>query len=94
MVDLSKFKKIINKVIELGFNDFYQAGSVSKIHELNLIIDNESQDRKYWLTRSFGEFIVIYRKGIDDIKAIQHRFKCRNQKEVCEKFSELILQTT
>jgi len=93
MADLLKFKKIINKVTELGFNDFYQAGSVSRIHELNLIVDSESQDRKYWLAKSFGEFVVIYRKGIDDIKAIQHRFKCKNQKEVCEKFSELILQS-
>jgi len=92
MADLSKFKKIINKVKELGFNDFYQAGSVSKFHELNLIIDNESQNRKYWLTKSFGEFIVIYREGINDIKAVNHRYNCKNQKEVCEKFSELILQ--
>lgn len=92
MADLSKYKKIIDCVRNLGFNNFYQAGSINQFHELNLIVDNEKQDRKYWLSKSFGKFDVTYRQGINDIKAKGHRFDCKSQKELCEKFSELILQ--
>jgi len=56
MADLLRFEKIINTLRILGFYDFYQAGSTNKIHELNLIIDNPIQDRRYWITKSFGEF--------------------------------------
>ena len=37
-VNLRKFKDIIDTVRELDFENFYQAGTPSKIHELNLVI--------------------------------------------------------
>lgn len=90
-VDLSKYKKIINKLRELGF-DFHQAGTISKYHELNLVIENMSQDRQYWIVKSFGEFYISYRNGIHDIKAKQYRFECKSQQEACNKFAELVSQ--
>ena len=89
-VDLSKYKKIINKLRELGFNDFHQAGTINKYHELNLIIENRNQDRQYWITKSFGKFNVIYRDGIHNIKATNNRFECKSQQEVCNTFAELV----
>lgn len=91
-INLSKYKKIINKIRELGFNNFYQAGSISQYHELNLIVDNKEQDRKYWIGKSFGRFEITYRESIDDIRAKSHHFPCVSQKAVCEKFSELVIQ--
>lgn len=91
-VDLSKYKKIINKLRELGFNNFYQAGSISQYHELNLIIEDTKNDIQYWIGKSFGKFKIVYRKGIHDIKAEQIRIDCEtSQKDVCDRFSELVL---
>lgn len=91
-IDLSKYKKIINKIRELGFNNFYQAGSISQYHELNLIIQDEINNIQYWISKSFGEFEIVFRKGICDIKAKQYIIKCgKTQKCVCEKFENLVL---
>jgi len=75
-INLSKFKKIIDNLRKLGFNNFYQAGSPSQYHELNLIVNNEKQNRKYWIEKSFGKFGITYRESIDDIKAKSHHVKC------------------
>lgn len=91
-VDLSKYKKIINKIRELGFNNFHQAGSISQYHELNLVIEDNEKNRQYWITKSFGKFDVIYRNSINDSKKEQYRFPCKNQTDVCNKFAELVLQ--
>ena len=92
MADLSEFKKIANTLNKLGFSSSYQAGTPSKIHELNLIVENPIQDRLYWITKSFGEFLIIYRNEIDNTRAKQYRVKCKNQKEVCENFTKLVLE--
>ena len=40
----TKFKKIIDTVRNLGFENFYQAGTVSKTHELNLVVIDKSNN--------------------------------------------------
>lgn len=91
-MNCSRYKKILNKLWELGFHNFYQAGSTSQYHELNLIVDNEKQDRKYWICKSFGKFQIIYRESINDTKAKSHFFPCQSQKAVCEQFETLVAQ--
>jgi hypothetical protein len=92
-IDLSKYKKIINKVKELGFDNFYQAGTISQYHELNLIIEDKINDIQYWISKSFGEFRINYRQGINNSKAEQHIIKCgKTQKYVIENFEKLVLE--
>lgn len=90
-IDLKKFKKIINKIRYLGFKDFYQAGSPSQFHELNLIIEDKKRNIQYWICKSFGEFKIIYRKSIIDSNLPQYKISnLKSQKEVCEEFEKLI----
>lgn len=81
-VDLSKFKKIIDQVRKTGFDEFYQAGTVNKFHELNLICRSRKLNKQYWICKSFGEFHITYRNELDNIKVKQHRIDCKNQTEI------------
>lgn len=90
-MDMKKYKKIIDKIRELGFENFHQAGSPNKFHELNIVIEDEINDIQYWITKSFGEYSVIYRNSIHDIKQKQHKYKCdKTQKSVCETFEKVV----
>ena len=88
--DMSKFKKIINKLNKMGVN-FYQAGTTSKYHEMNFIVENKEQDRLYWICKSFGKFYVSYKNGIHT-NSKEYRFECSSQQAVCDIFSELMAQ--
>lgn len=96
VIKISKYRKIIDKIKELGFNEFYQAGPPSKYHELNLVINDNINDIKYWICKSFGKFHIIYQKQNDTQKnslyKLQHRINCEKntQKEVCLKFEDLV----
>ena len=89
-VDLKNFKKIIDTVRNLGFENFYQAGTASKIHELNLVIIDKSNNRQYWICKSFGEFHISYRNSITNVKLDLTRIECKNQKDVCIKFKNIV----
>lgn len=79
----NKFAKIIGKVSSVGFDEFHQAGSPNKYHELNLVCISKQLNRQYWVTKSFGNFTVIYTNGLENISKLkQHRIPCRNQTEV------------
>lgn len=86
-----KFKKIINKVETIGFDDYHQAGTSNKYHELNLVCTSEALDRVYWVSKSFGEFTVSYRQGISDYKQQKQtkRVVCRNQTEVVKELQKV-----
>lgn len=86
-----KFKRLINKVDTIGFDEFYQAGTTSKHHELNLICRSKKLNRQYWITKSFGNFTVIYRNDLDNSKYEQYRIPCKNQTEVMKQL-DLIKQ--
>ena len=89
-IDLKKFKKIIDTVRNLGFENFYQAGTISESHELNLVVVDESNNRQYWICKSFGEFHISYRNSITNVKLDPIRIECKNQKDVCIKFKNIV----
>lgn len=89
-VNLRKFKDIIDTVRELDFENFYQAGTPSKIHELNLVVIDKSNNRQYWICKSFGQFHVSYRNSITNVRLDPIRIECKNQKDVCIKFKNIV----
>lgn len=90
-MDMKKYKKIIDKIRELGFENFYQAGSPNEFRELNIVIKDEINDTQYWIIKSFGEFFVMYRNSIHNLKERQHQYRCgKTQKSVCEIFEKVV----
>jgi hypothetical protein len=80
---VAQFTKIINKLVTVGFDEYHQAGTPNKYHEINLVCTSKLLNRQYWITKSFGNFTVIYTDGLENISKLkQHRIPCKNQTEV------------
>lgn len=84
VVDMSKFKLLLTKIEKMGFDEMYQAGTTSKYHEMNVILKDKERDLQIWVTKSFGNFTVIYRNSISSSKFEQYRFPCKTQKQIIE----------
>lgn len=81
-----EFSKIKNELWEVGFDDFYQAGSTSKFHKMNIVAISKKLNMQYWICVDGGycckdEFYISYRP-LDDIRAKSERIECKNQSEV------------
>lgn len=62
-----KYKKIIKALHEAGFDDFYQAGSVSLFHKMNIVCESWALAERIWvcIDGGYGEkdkFFIAKRK--------------------------------
>lgn len=81
-----EFSKIKSELPKVGFDDFYQAGSISKFHKMNIVATSKKLNMQYWIYVDGGyscpdEFYISYRP-IDDINAKNERIYCKNQTEI------------
>jgi hypothetical protein len=86
-----KYQKIINKLQEVGFDRFYQAGCTSIFHPMNIVAESKITDKQYWICvdsgyRSPETFHIAYRE-LNNINAKETRIYCRNQSEMIEQLS-------
>jgi hypothetical protein len=44
-----KYLKIRKAVHEAGFDEFYQAGSVSKFHKMNIVCESAALKKRFWV---------------------------------------------
>lgn len=84
-----KFQMILKKLREVGFDEYYQAGSTSKYHEMNIVCVSKALNRQYWISKSFGKYQVIYRDDLSNSKNRSVRMECKNQTEVVNRLSEI-----
>jgi len=87
-----KYLKIRKAVHEAGFDDFSQAGTVSRFHKMNIVADSASLGKRFWFCISGGynvrdEFYIVTRdlaSGKED-----ERVYCKNQAEMADKIRDI-----
>lgn len=87
-----KYLKIRKALHEAGFDDFYQAGSVSRFHKMNIVAESAALGLMFWFRISGGydetdEYYIITRKlgtrGPDE-----HTY-CKNQQEMADQINAI-----
>jgi len=86
-----KYQKIIKKLQEVGFDEFYQAGSTSKFHPMNIIAKSEITNKQYWICVDGGyrcpnNFHIAYR-DLNNVRGNTTIIKCKNQTEIVEQLN-------
>ena len=83
-----KYNKIINKLHAVGFDEFYQAGTTSRFHPLNIVAINRTTNTQYWICVDGGyrcpeSFHIEYRK-VNSINFPPNRTYYQNQTAIVE----------
>jgi hypothetical protein len=88
-----EFAKIKKKLFEVGFDEFYQAGSVNKFHLMNIVAKSSVTNKQYWICVDGGyrceESFHISHRDIDNSKALNKRIDCKNQSDAKTEFNNL-----
>ena len=85
---IKTYSKIMKKLDKVGFDEFYQAGTPSKFHPLNIVATSKATNKQYWICVDGGyrcskSFHIAYR-DLDDTRADSVRIQCKNQTEICK----------
>jgi len=77
------YQQIIKKLREVGFDEFYQAGTPSKFHPLNIVAVSKITNKQYWICVDSGykcpdSFYIAHRE-LSDTMAKSTRVQCENQ---------------
>lgn len=88
-----EFSKIKNELPKVGFDNFYQAGTVNKFHKMNIVATCKKLNMQYWICVDGGyyckdEFRISYRP-LDDIMAESKEIECKNQSEVVAELKKI-----
>ncbi len=87
-----KYLKIRKAVHEAGFDEFYQAGSVSRFHKMNIVAESKALGLAFWFCIGGGygvadEYYIITRKlGTD---GPDERTVCKNQQEMADRIKAI-----
>lgn len=91
-----RFLGIIKKLYQVGFDDFYQAGSTSKFHPMNIVAESKVLNLQFWVCVDGGyscsETYHISERSLDDCKAPTKRVNFRNQTEVIAGLEQIRLR--
>lgn len=92
-MEIKKFKKIEKKIFEVGFDEFYQAGSPNMFSPLNIVATSKVLNKQFWVCVDGGygcknNFYIAYR-DLDNTKMGTDRIKCINQTDVVEKLNNI-----
>jgi hypothetical protein len=93
VMKIKTYTKIEKKLFEVGFDEFYQAGTKNQYRPLNIIAKSEILNKQFWVTvdsvyRSYDIFHIIYR-DLNNTKAKQYKIECKNQTDVVEKLNNI-----
>ena len=68
-----RFPGIRQKLYQVGFDDFYQAGSISRFHPMNIVAESRSLNLQFWVCADGGygvsETYHISERPLDDCNA-------------------------
>ena len=82
-----QYLKIRRAVCEAGFDDFCQAGSISRFHRMNIVADSAALDTRFWICIDGGYrcddsfYIASRRISTGESDDIIH---CTSQQEIVE----------
>ncbi len=81
-----RFPGIKQKLYQVGFDDFYQAGSISRFHPMNIVAESRSLNLQFWVCADGGygvsESYHISERPLNNYMAPAKRTNFRTQAEV------------
>ena len=87
-----KYLKIRKAVHEAGFDEFYQAGSVSQFHKMNIVCESWALSSRFWVCIDGGystkDVLYIARRRLPE-KGPDERTYYRNQEEMARAIREI-----
>jgi hypothetical protein len=90
-MSIKTYSKIVNKLQDVGFDEFYQAGSTSVFHPLNIVARSKATNKQYWVCVDSGyrcpETYYIAYRDLNNTKAKDTRIYCKNQSEIVEQLN-------
>jgi len=94
-MEIKVFNKIIKKLNEVGFDEFYQAGVPNKFNPLNIVATSKVLNKQFWISvdggyRCENSFHISYRE-LNNMKAKTNRIDCKNQTDIVNKLNDIQL---
>ena len=81
-----RFAGIRQKIFQVGFDDFYQAGSTSRFHPMNIVAESRILNLQFWVCAEGGygvsETYHISERPLDNYHAPTQRINFKTQTEV------------
>lgn len=81
-----RFSEIKQKLYQIGFDDFCQAGSVSKFHPMNIVAESRVLNLQFWVCADGGYGVLetyhISERPLNNYMAPAKRTNFRTQAEV------------
>ncbi len=87
-----KYLKIRKAIHEAGFDEFCQAGSVSRFHKMNIVAESVALGKRFWFCVTGGynakDELYIASRDLSTGKAGE-RVCCKNQKEMADRIKDI-----
>ena len=81
-----RFAGIRQKIYQVGFDNFYQAGSTSRFHRMNIVAESRILNLQFWVCAEGGygvpETYHISERPLDNYHAPTQRINFKTQVEV------------
>lgn len=78
-----RFSSIITKLYQVGFDEFYQAGSRNRFHPMNIVAESRILNLQFWVCVEGGynvaETYYIASRPLDDMRAPTERTYFKTQ---------------
>ena len=91
-----KFSEIKKKLSRVGFDDFYQSGSISRFHPMNIVAKSRALNLQFWICVDGGyrasEAYHISERPLDNCNAPTKRANFRTQAEVVAGLERILLR--
>lgn len=90
-----KYLKIRKAIHEAGFDDFCQAGSISRFHKMNIVAESAALGKRFWFCVDGGYGVKdTYHISIRDLSANQQDQRdecvnCATQEEMVARIYEI-----
>lgn len=91
-----RFSGIKKELFQVGFDDFYQAGSINRFHPMNIAAESRALKLQFWICVEGGygvsETYHISERPLDDYNAPTKRANFRTQAEVVADLEQIRLR--
>ena len=91
-----RFSGIKQELHQVGFDDFYQAGSSSRFHPMNIVAESRVLNLQFWVCADGGygvsETYHIAERPLDDCKAQTKQTNFRTQAELVTGLEQIRLR--
>lgn len=88
-----KYSQIIKKIQNVGFDCYYQAGSINVFSKMNIVAESKVLNMQFWICINGGyrckDTYYIASKPLNDTNAKSTRDYCKNQSDMIQMLNDI-----